>query len=775
MSEPTFGLTVEATRKAGPTRPELPLIRVDPGIEAKFFVPIRRSATLRRTRLLRQLRTAANRPFISIVAPPGYGKTSLLVQWATEDSRPAAWLTADVRDNDPAVLVSDLAVAIDLIEPLSSEMFSAIGSASTPRLTAIGLLLAAVARPAGGLRIVIDDGHRITSRACLDILSELVARMPAGGQLAVAGWTRPRLPIPRWRADGLLLEVSAHDLAMDEREAVGLGREHGLRLSTDAAARLMRQTEGWPALLTLAIIGARGPGEDQAHVDAAADGIEDYLRSEVLSRRSRADIAFMTGTSILDQLSAPLCDAVVGRRRSSDVLRQLAESTVLIDEYGGSYRYHALLRDFLRRELARREPQRAATLHRRAATWYAANNAVELAVDHAFAAGDVDLAGTLVGRAWLELHWSGRRATIETWVRRFGATLLEAHPWLAVLAAWEEIGAGEVAAAVRLADLAERAAYDGPPPDGTSSFEAGRAMLRAAMVRQGAADALANATRAVQLEGSLGVWRDFALWQEAIARLTMGDWAGADAAFAASIAAARSMGDYAITYCVLGHRALAAIERAAWDAASALMDAIDALEPAPQIDGYLSSLPARAARVRLAIHRGDVPWARRELARVATLRPLMSAASPAGAVQCLLALARAHLAIDDRAGARALVAQARDVIRARPDLGVLPAEVDSLREAIASRAPLRPAGATSLTVAELRVLALLPFYLSFKEIGQRLGVKETTIKSQALSIYGKLGAVTRSDAVDLAVDAGLLENLLPVAPVMRSRFPSTGH
>ncbi len=237
------------------------------------------------------------------------------------------------------------------------------------------------------------------------------------------------------------------------------------------------------------------------------------------------------------------------------------------------------------------------------------------------------------------------------------------------------------------------------------------------------------------------------------------------------------MADNAITYCVLGHRALAAIERGAWDAASALMDAIDALEPAPQIDGYLSSLPARAARVRLAIHGGDVPWARRELARVATLRPLMSAASPAGAVQCLLALARAHLAVDDRAGARALVAQAGDVIRARPDLGVLPAEVDSLREAIASRAPRLLGGATSLTVAELRVLALLPFYLSFKEIGQRLGVKETTVKSHALSIYGKLGAATRSDAVDLAVDAGLLDNPLPaapVAPVARSRFPSAG-
>ena len=147
----------------------------------------------------------------------------------------------------------------------------------------------------------------------------------------------------------------------------------------------------------------------------------------------------------------------------------------------------------------------------------------------------------------------------------------------------------------------------------------------------------------------------------------------------------------------------------------------------------------------------------------------MTAAAPAGSVQFLLAFARAHLAIDDPAGARALVAQADDVIRDRPDLGVLPAEVDLLRATLAPRAPVRGGGATSLTVAELRVLAFLPYYLSFKEIGQRLGVKETTIKSQSLAIYRKLGAATRSDAVDLAVDAGLLERFWPAET---SRPPS---
>jgi LuxR family maltose regulon positive regulatory protein len=122
----------------------------------------------------------------------------------------------------------------------------------------------------------------------------------------------------------------------------------------------------------------------------------------------------------------------------------------------------------------------------------------------------------------------------------------------------------------------------------------------------------------------------------------------------------------------------------------------------------------------------------------------------------LVGLARAYLAVGDAHGARAILSQADDVVRLRPDLGVIPGQIAMLRSQIDSL-PIGFGGASALTAAELRVLAYLPLYLSFKEIGQRLGVKASTVQTHAVAIYGKLGASSRSEAVDLAIAAGLLD------------------
>ncbi len=731
-------------------------------IEAKLLVPRARPAAVRRTRLLRQLRSARDRRVTSIVAPPGYGKTSLLVQWVSREPDSIAWLTADDGDNDPVVFLTYLAAAIDRLVPLDADIFGAISSPAVSDRAVVGRLLASVAERAKPVLIVIDDAHRISDRVCLDALAEFITYLPDGSHVAVAGREPVALPVPRWRADGAILEIGPAELAMDADETARLASRHGLALSTEASERLVRQSEGWPALVALAVQEAMRTGGPGVRIEGGRDRvIAEYLRFELLRDRSDAEVSFLTRTSILERLSGPVCDVVAGRPGSAEVLKALARSTLLIDDYGGSYRYHTLLRDFLQGELATREPGRVTELHRAAAAWYEANGDDDPAVDHAFAAGDLDLAATLMGRAMSGNHWSGRRATNRTWFRRLGDDALRQRPWLAVLAAWEELSVGNVASTTRLADIAERGTFEGRPPDGTASFGSGRAMLRAAMVRLGVDDALANATLAVELEAAGSPWRDLALWELALARRMKGDRDGTDAALAEAVAAARSTGNTGLCHCLLGHRALLATDRGDWSAAAVFAQESAELATAANLEGYISSAPARASRIRLAIHHGDIVGARRGLAQAMSLRPVLTAACPALAVESLLGFARAHLAIGDPAGARTLVAQARGVIRLRPDLGVLTVEVDTLGAGLVTASGTFVSGVSTLTAAELRVLALLPYYLSFKEIGQRLGVKATTVKTHALSLYGKLGASTRSEAVDLAVEAGLLERFAP--------------
>ena len=726
-------------------------------LEAKLLVPRQRPGTVRRTRLLRRLRAARSCRLISFVAPPGYGKTTTLAQWASRDPRPVAWLTADPGDNDPVVLLTYLAAALDRLEPLDPAIFDAIVSPAVPNRAVVGRLLAAISQRAEPVLVAIDDAHRITDRACLDALAEFITYLPEASQVALAGREPVALPFSRWRADGSMLEVGPDDLAMDQPEASALARQLGLALSAEATTGLTRQTEGWPALLALAALTARRSLDRGPTLIAGSDlRIADYLRSELLEGRPEAEIVFMTRSSILERLTGPICDVVADRRGSDQLLARLARSTLLVDEYGGSYRYHTLLRDFLQGELAAREPEQVAGLHRQAATWHLENGVLDVAVEHAFAAGDLDIAATAISNGMLRYHWSGRGATVRGWLGRFGDDALQARPWLAVLAAWEQIGLGDVATIEHLADIAERGSFEGRPPDGTASYESGRAMLRAVMCRAGADDILANATRAVELEAPGSPWRDFALWVLAFARITSGDQAGADAALADAVAAGRPARN-GLTYCILGHRALVAVDQQDWTAAAAFADEARAIEVSQQVEGYVASVPARIADIRIAIHRGDVGLARQQLARAVNLRHVMTADAPVVAVLCLLGLARAHLAVGDPAGARTLLAQAGSVIRLRPDLGVLPGEVAALRATIAALPPTLAGGAATLTASELRVLALMPFYLSFKEIGQRLGVKATTVKTHAVSIYGKLGASSRSEAVDLAVDAGLLE------------------
>jgi LuxR family maltose regulon positive regulatory protein len=206
---------------------------------------------------------------------------------------------------------------------------------------------------------------------------------------------------------------------------------------------------------------------------------------------------------------------------------------------------------------------------------------------------------------------------------------------------------------------------------------------------------------------------------------------------------------------VLVERCGIAAGRDDWAQAVALADRALEIIRGGQFDAYWTSALVYAWAARAALYRGDLSGARDHLGRAAGLRPLLTHALPVVSVQALLELAHAYIALGDPDGAHAVLRQVDDIFQQRPNLGVLPAQADALRTQLTTmrRTGL---GVTSLSAAELRLLPLLPSYLSFREIGERLFVSQNTVKTQAISIYRKLGVSSRGDAVDLAQQLGLL-------------------
>ena len=442
--------------------------------ESKLRPPVVRTGMVVRTVLLDRLIGMGVPAVISVVAPAGYGKTTLLAQWAESKQPRLAWLSADRGDNDPTVLLTYLAVALDRVEPINPAVFHALASPGAGQ-TVVPHLVSALAAMRQPFVIVLDHAETVTNRECLDAITELALAVPAGSQFAVASRDILPLPTARLRAQGSIVEVGAHELAMGEGEAASLLSEAGIELRGDEVHDLVARTEGWPAGLYLAALAMNaGSPRTEAVFSFTGDDryMGDYLRSEILDRVSRAEVSFLTRTSILDRLCGPLCDATLDTQGSGATLDQLDTHNLLVvplDRHRNWYRYHQLFRQLLHAELKRREPEMIPALHSRAAAWFEANGSPERAIGHAQAAGDADRVARLVLQ-WMQPVWaSGRVETVlgwmewledKTWVEQYSAIAVHGALILALL--------GRPGEAERWAAAAERAASPATSPAATT-------------------------------------------------------------------------------------------------------------------------------------------------------------------------------------------------------------------------------------------------------------------------------------------------------------------
>lgn len=711
-----------------------------------------------RTALIDRIR-ADDAAILVLEAPPGSGKTTLLTEWLVTDPRPGAWLTIDPMHSDPVALVRALARALAAIHPTGQ-------LASLPRrvtgadaFRGLARLTRALYEEPGPTLLVIDDVHRLTDRRAVDLIVELADRFPGTSRIALATRADPGLPLSRWQLAGRVRVEHGATLDLDREECVELLERLGVRDARTAASTIHRRTEGWAAGVHLMGLARRTDHEPRPPEgpDDTTELAETYIRSELLDRLDGATRAMLVRTSILGVVTGPLAEALSDAPGGAQRFRDVAERGLLmtpLDASGESFRLHSLLRDTLARELAR-DPVMEIDARLRAAAWYEAVGMPDEAIEHALGASDLDRAARLVLEVAQSKYRSGEVVSLTRWIDAFDDQALRDRPSLAALAAYLYALEGDALAAARWASILRAT----PEVDAERDTGGpGVALVTAMLCERGPEAMLADAVRALEEHGEAWRWRTSAVFAAGMADLMLGRAEMAVARFE-ELERVHGMTAAVVRLTARAERALAEMGQRRWAAAQAILDLDRRAVLADPESGRVPGLGWLVADARLAVHRGDPATAHERLQRAQVGRVRLTWALPWHAVRTLTELARVQLLVGDHQGARVTLSQARETIAIRPRLGRLIDELELVSQQ-ALAAPRGDADWSTLTRAELRLLPFLQTYLTVKEIGERLGVSPNTAKTQALSIYGKLGASTRSEAVEAAVARGLLEDIL---------------
>jgi LuxR family maltose regulon positive regulatory protein len=739
--------------------------------EVKLAAPLIRRGTVAKLDVIGRLR-AASAPCTIVVAPAGYGKTTFLAHWAEVDPRRFAWVSLDGRDDDDAVVfLRYIAAAIHRVETLPPGVFDALAG---PRASAWAMrvphLTSALAALRTQLVLALDDLHLVRNPSCLDVVAALVQSVPAGSQVALVSREEPPLPLARWRVQGWMQEVGVPDLRLDEREAALLLDAAGVELDADELSKLTQRTEGWPAGLYLAALSLQAGGTSPAGIEGFSGSdrfVSEYFRFELLSRLPPVEAQFVKYTSVLDRLSGGLCDAVLETRGSARMLETLEHTNgfvVPLDRQGEWYRYHHLFGQLLRDELERSEPHLVPALNSRAMDWCLANDLTEAAVVYGHAAGERDTVAGLVDALALPLYYDGRMETVEEWLSWFGDDDLERYPALAVIGAWVRVLTGRPADAERWLSLAERGTSTIPLSDGSATIAPWVATLRAEMMSDGVEHALADAGLALDQLPSGSHWIPDALLGRGNALALLGEIQRATDDFEAAVESGTALGAVDVVYVAQAQLALLAAKKGAWDDARTRARAAQTLVDETGLGDYSTSALAHVASARVAIHEMRHDDARTALARAHRLRPLLDHGVPWLTIEVGLELTRAHLALAEVAAARNIFSETERVLELRPDMGSLVEDARELHDTLAATSGSAGAWAMSLTSAELRLLPYLATHLTVPEIATRLFLSRNTVKTEAVSIYRKLSASSRSEAIEHAVEVGLLESSVHPTP-----------
>ncbi|MDP8945339.1 MAG: helix-turn-helix transcriptional regulator, partial [Actinomycetota bacterium] len=397
-------------------------------VTTKLRAPRTRPNLVDRPRLREVLARNEVCPLTLVSAPAGFGKTTLLGDWSEQlsrDGKSVAWVSLDLSDNDPARFLTYLVGALQEIEEgIGEGVLASLRSPQMPPIEALmGVLVNELAEVAHEITVILDDYHLIDSDPVHEAVSFLLEHLPENARLVISSRADPPLPLARLRVRDQMTEVRAADLRFTPEEASAfLNDVMGLSLSEGDVAVLEGVTEGWIAALQLAALSMRDRQDTSGFVESFSGSnrhVLDFLAEEVLERQPEGVREFLLKTSVLERMSASLCDSLTSRNDGQQMLERLEHENLFVialDDERQWYRYHHLFADVLRSRLQREQPERIRELHLRAAAWYEQNGWTSEAIRHALAAQDHDRAADLVERVARKMWFRGEVMTLLGWL-----------------------------------------------------------------------------------------------------------------------------------------------------------------------------------------------------------------------------------------------------------------------------------------------------------------------------------------------------------------------
>jgi len=460
--------------------------KADTLIRTKLRLPFTRPSLVHRPRLQARIREGLCGPLTLITAPAGFGKTTLVASCIASCGLPIAWLSLDKDDNQAERFLNYLVAALQEADhTVGSEAAQLLAASQQAPPEAILTSLINDLDTAGGeIALVLDDYQFINSQAVHDEVAFLLEHCPKTFHLVIATRSDPSLPLSRLRARGQTVELRAAELRFTEPEAAQfLNGVMGLGLDAGSVAALEERTEGWIAGLQMAALSVRDREDVLGFVEGFSGTnryILDYLLEEVLANQSPEIQRFLLYTSILERLTAPLCDAVLandeGSKREGDdgstrseslfagqsasILEYLERANLFLvplDDERIWYRYHQLFADLLRAQLQRSlGAQGVAQLHVRASEWHGQNGSILEAIHHASIASDDARVERFIEQHYMEMVSRGEMSGMRLWKGKLSKELVYRRPWLCIYEAYSHAWFGELDEADLLLEEAEK-------------------------------------------------------------------------------------------------------------------------------------------------------------------------------------------------------------------------------------------------------------------------------------------------------------------------------